>query len=567
MPKGLLENFLRQVSATQGQLPAPLAQSLQTLLRQIPAVLLQGGQTTVTTPAQPLDDAPVELVWLQRLLVPLLKLEPSLRQAWPLPNQYPLPSDTNSNQMMQPTLSNDSVLAQLLRQQPGLGRALLQWTLQLLAQHPRLMEQLTPQEQRQFRQQTKTVPPATKDGNPASLSPEKNADGLSARQLPSLLKATLPLLQPQVTPSAKATSQNAQTGQPQTALPQDAKAPQHQTPSATRSSPYSVGLALPQGEALLHSVKRLLQAQGLTPTSANLAPPMAMASSPSSTPQPGNKLTWDTLLNLAGLLPESESSNRPTPAQSDSNLSALPQLIRLLHSSSTQVLPRSLQTALAQLTSDLQRPLDTPQQAEQWLRFMSAPLASDNTLGQGLQRWLLQLLSQRLAQADAQQSSLQPSPAQTGETQLSHGLLHRLGTASLQLVEQRQASQQEPAVTNQPWLCPLPSTPQRAHEPSLTIQRGGHTEQEYHWLLSFYLEPEGVGPLQIKVRLQIPDIGIMVIAEQAEGIERVRQTLPQLESRFAELGLQSTGFHCRQGKVKPPQAVNPPTNDGLSIHI
>ncbi|GAA4496542.1 hypothetical protein GCM10023095_11740 [Pseudaeromonas paramecii] len=563
MPKGLLEDFLRQVSATQGQLPAPLAQSLQTLLRQIPAVLLQGGQTTVA--AQTLDDAPVELMWLQRLLVPLLKLEPSLRQAWPLPNKNPLPSDTNSNQMMQSTLSNDSVLAQLLRQQPGLGRALLQWTLQLLAQHPRLMEQLTPQEQQQFRQQTKTAPAAAKDGNPASPSPEKNADGLTARQLPSLLKATLPLLQPQATPSAKAPPQNVQTGQPQTALPQDAKAPQHQAPSETRASPYSVGLALPQGEALLHSVKRLLQAQGLTPASANLAP-IAMASSTASTPQSGNKLTWDALLSLAGLLPEGEDSNWPKPAQADSNLSALPQLIRLLHSSSTLVLPRSLQTAMAQLTSDLQRPLDTPQQAEQWLRFMSAPLA-DNTLGQGLQRWLLQLLTQRLAQADAQQSSLQPSPAQTGETQLSHGLLHRLGTASLQLVEQRQASQQEPAVTNQPWLCPLPSTPQRAHEPVLTIHRGGHTEQEYHWLLSFYLEPEGVGPLQIKVRLQIPDIGIMVIAEQTEGIERVKQTLPQLESRFAELGLQSTGFHCRQGKVKPPQVVNPPTNDGLSIHI
>ncbi|WP_409420462.1 flagellar hook-length control protein FliK [Pseudaeromonas sp. ZJS20] len=569
LARPLLEQFLQQVSPTQGQLPPALTQSLQTLLRQLPLVLLQhDGTTTVPQAAKPSQDSGPAMQWLNRLLPQLLKLEPSLRQGLSVPVEQSPPPVPDANQPTpassplgagQPT----STLQQLLQLQPPLGRALLQWALQLLSQHPRLMAQLSTQEQQQFRQQAKVTLPSQADASP----PDKSASSpLSPRQLPGLLKATLPLLQPQATTSGNAARQQTQSdiapqAKAEAVASQSPKAP---AGAALSSTTDQAGDAPPPlSRALLQGVKILLQSQ--RPAPAALMTPTAAASARSPL---GDKLSWAHLLQLAGLPDDTAPDTRLSGAGDIRPLeSALPQLMRLLGGSNTLALPSQLRPHLMQLAADLQPSLDSPQQVEQWLRFMSAPLANDTALGQGLQRWLTQLLSQRLAQATSSQTATPTPPAPQDELQLGHRLLSRLGEASLQLVEQRQTAHQDVTAPNQAWLCPLPTTPQQPHEPSLTLQRGGKNEQEYHWLLSFYLEPEGVGPLQIKVRLQIPDIGIMVIAEQAKGAERVRQTLPQLESRFATLGLQSTGFHCRQGKVKPPQPATPPATDGLSIHI
>ncbi|MCD8547370.1 MAG: flagellar hook-length control protein FliK [Aeromonadaceae bacterium] len=563
LPLPLLDAFLRQTSPAQGQLPASLAQSLQTLLRQIPAVLLQNTPQATTEPSLGVDDTANGLQWLNRLLAPLIKLEPGLRLGSQVPTS-PVQPQGSAMQVSSTGLSQESALLQLLQRQPSLGRALLQWTLQLMAQHPRLMAQLSPQEQHQFRQHTKTVVASQRDAaQSSSASPTNTA--LSPRQLLPLLKATLPLLQPSAampskTPPPVAPQGNALSGEAMTA--------DEPAPSPNASSRYTAVEPQRQAAVLLEGVKRLLQSQRLTSSPAvSQAAPAAVAS-PAGQPRPAiPAFTWEALLGLAGLVPDTpDQADSPLPP-ADSALAALPQLVRLLHSCRPQSLPANLASTLAQLTSDLQHPLDSPHRVEQWLRFMSAPLGTDTALGKGLQHWLVQLLSQRLAQAMATPGSSQSRNPPADESPVSAGLLHRLGTASLQLVEQRQGNQQETGASNLPWLCPLPPTPQRSHEPSLSIQRGGSTAQDYHWLLSFYLEPEGVGPLHIKVRLQLPDIGIMVIAEQAQGVDRVKATLPQLAARFADLGLQATGFHCRQGKVKPPQAPGDNTQDGLSIHI
>lgn len=40
------------------------------------------------------------------------------------------------------------------------------------------------------------------------------------------------------------------------------------------------------------------------------------------------------------------------------------------------------------------------------------------------------------------------------------------------------------------------------------------------------------------------------MAERLTTVDKIRQTLPLLEGRFRELGLQPTPFICRQGKGK-----------------
>lgn len=600
LSQSLIEQFMQQVSPTQGQLPTALAQSLQTLLRQMPLLSLQlGVEVTTVNPSQATEDRNPAMQWLNRLVPILLRMEPSLRLPVPIPlaPSEPAPTTLSTGQpALPPTSPHDSTLLQLLQQQPPLGRALLHWALQLLSQHPKLMAQFSTQEQQQFRQQTKVTLPPTANTQAANKS---DSFTLSPRQLPVLLRATLPLLQNQTTESAKAAISQPQ-GDPKTNTPpasaSSAKAPMAQTQpqdaspdkthpaaaSSTKAPTNSVSTAMllqspPLGRVLLQGVKTLLQTTHRLPPAGATAPtvPPAATTAPTAPPAaagsfPKGQLSWTMLLKLAGLPADATAASIPLNETIDDQTSpesALPQLVRLLHGSASLALPRSLQANLMQLAADLQRPLDSPQQVEQWLRFMSAPLANDSPLGQGLQRWLTQLLSQRLAQATPSDTTRPPPAPAQDEHQINSRVLNRLGDASLQLVEQRQTAHHEITAPNQPWLCPLPVTPQQPHEPALTIQRGGKTEQEYHWLLSFYLEPDGVGPLQIKVRLQIPDIGIMVIAEQANGAERVKQTLPDLEARFASLGLQSTGFHCRQGKVKPPQRPSPPATDGLSIHI
>ena len=74
--------------------------------------------------------------------------------------------------------------------------------------------------------------------------------------------------------------------------------------------------------------------------------------------------------------------------------------------------------------------------------------------------------------------------------------------------------------------------------------------------------------MQVRACLDIPDLQLQVTAEKLTTVDRIKQTLPQLESRFKELGLTPTAMGCRQGKISPPpQAATANGSDGLSIHI
>lgn len=243
LSQSLIEQFMQQVSPTQGQLPTALAQSLQTLLRQMPLLSLQlGVEVTTVNPSQATEDRNPAMQWLNRLVPILLRMEPSLRLPVPIPlaPSEPAPTTLSTGQpALPPTSPHDSTLLQLLQQQPPLGRALLHWALQLLSQHPKLMAQFSTQEQQQFRQQTKVTLPPTANTQAANKS---DSFTLSPRQLPVLLRATLPLLQNQTTASAKAAISQPQ-GDPKTNSPpasaSSAKAPMAQTQpqDASRTRP------------------------------------------------------------------------------------------------------------------------------------------------------------------------------------------------------------------------------------------------------------------------------------------------------------------------------------------
>ncbi len=170
---------------------------------------------------------------------------------------------------------------------------------------------------------------------------------------------------------------------------------------------------------------------------------------------------------------------------------------------------------------------------------------------------------------EAQQQQLSQQLGIPPQNQLGEETVQALGKMTghfLGQVErlQQQADPQQPL----PNYIPLPPQHPDGREGSLGWQRTPGKHNAYQWSLHFYLEPAGLGPVQVRACLDIPDIQLQVTAEKLATVDRIKETLPQLESRFRELGLIPTTMSCRQGKIiPPPQNTVSQGNDGLSIHI
>ncbi|MGL4206717.1 MAG: flagellar hook-length control protein FliK [Aeromonadaceae bacterium] len=236
-------------------------------------------------------------------------------------------------------------------------------------------------------------------------------------------------------------------------------------------------------------------------------------------------------------------------------------------------LPSPLRPLLLQLSALLQQPLTSELAVREWIQFLRAPIGDTSSMGRAMRQWGVTLLAIRFGlqgkldevqqQHISQQLSLSLQNMAADETVQTLGRLtsHFLGQVDRL---QQQADPQQPL----PNYIPLPSLHPGGREGSLTWQRSPGKQNPYQWSLNFYLEPAGLGAVQVRACLDIPDIQLQVTAEKLATVDRVKQTLPQLESRFRELGLTPTAMGCRQGKITPPpQAANSDGGDGLSIHI
>jgi len=116
---------------------------------------------------------------------------------------------------------------------------------------------------------------------------------------------------------------------------------------------------------------------------------------------------------------------------------------------------------------------------------------------------------------------------------------------------------------------PLPCQHTERRESGISQQANTKADGSYEWSLNFSLDLGQMGALQIRVKLDLPDLQMQLTAEKMSTVDKIKETLPLLEQRFKELGLQPVTLGCRQGKVSMPQeATSTSTNEGgLSIHI
>ena len=235
--------------------------------------------------------------------------------------------------------------------------------------------------------------------------------------------------------------------------------------------------------------------------------------------------------------------------------------------------PSPLRPLLLQLSTLLQQPLTSEGAVREWIQFLRSPMSETTSMGRAMRQWGLTLLAIRFGVQgklnEAQQQHLSQQLGQSlqdllgAETQQALGKMtgHFLGQVDRL---QQQAEPQQPL----PNYIPLPPLHPDGREGSLGWQRSPGKHNAYQWSINFYLEPAGLGPVQVRACLDIPDLQLQVTAEKLTTVDRIKQTLPQLESRFRELGLTPTAMGCRQGKIPPPpQAATTNGSDGLSIHI
>lgn len=234
-------------------------------------------------------------------------------------------------------------------------------------------------------------------------------------------------------------------------------------------------------------------------------------------------------------------------------------------------LPPALLAGLSRVLSAITPQIQTAQQVSEWLTFVQNPVLGNTSHSQAIQQWAIALLSYRLQrwQAESTQEQ-QPSRTQVTTT-LEDGMesssgAHKTAAHFLQQMERLQATPQE---SNSLLLfqVPLPPHYPGGKENHMALKQQRNEQGKYQWTLSFMLDLEHMGMLQIKALLDLPQVQLQMVAERRQTYERIKQTWPKLESRFRELGLSPAQFVCKQGKVQavPETDAQPP--DGFSIRV
>ena len=545
-PAALMRQYLSLLTRQQGQLPDEVAQKQQALLRllssKLDTSLVTGGNNQpVATENQPLQQL------LQRIL-------PLLNPRDPLLNQ-PIMSRDNEPVLLRQLVSSPALVATLMQQLPASlqessssGRALQQWLIQSLALRIPA-EQLTRNLRMALVQQQIEPPSGASDKRlMANLEQLSRAtlqfiwQSQSANQTAGKAPTTLPetivgKLPPETAQGAAAAGANKTSAPPSTSQQPLAGSLGDKLTAATIAG---IGASKGEGIPLLQRMGALLQTQNPAgPSQSQLVPPQ------------------DAL--PAAMLPRLP-------------LGAF--IFEIGQHLTAKQLPDILRPSLKRLYDALQSPLQHSDEVEQWFDFLQQPLSSSSSTGRALQQWALTLFSIRLQQlqSEAEEGSLrqqqQTNPLLDEEQKQ---LTEKLATSLLGQTErfkQLHQEMQQPL----PTYVPLPPQQPGGRESGLSLQRSPGKQNPYQWTLSFFLEPPQLGAIQIRARLDIPDIQLQVMAERLTTVDKIRQTLPLLEGRFRELGLQPTPFICRQGKVNHPSdtdgTVDPDeTTPGFSIRI
>lgn len=594
----LVRQFVQLLSQSQGQLPQAQEQKLQPLLRQMIPLLSteEGGSSAPLLDVQPaesrtlsqllqkvIQQLPASDPLLKNLLqatqgkaatpsngvpvAPLPLLEQARTALTSLPNASSMDSKSLGIWLLQLLTLRAPTLARDTRSQPELKSALLQQGVTL------------PEQSLLFDKQTQS-------------------------RLLQLGKATVQFMQSLITPQASNISAAGRQEKSNDTSPKASTilSPDINTEDASPDTTQQIGQEQGSGKraALLERVGASLQqlrASFLGSTTENKPSPAGKAAqeqaessstaaeemSPAVEPSTKESKTKGKNSLSPNLSPESGKSGAKsaiTAVTSERSSKILPQplsiheFVQALQQQQGRT-PEPLRPMMQSLAIALQQPLTTEAAVREWIAFLKAPLADNTPLGRNLRQWGATLLAIRFGlqgQLPAEQhKQLNQILSSTNALQLNQEEQESVGKLTGHFLGQVEKMQQQASEPTQPLpgYIPLPSQHTERRENSLSQQANKKTDGSYEWSLSFSLDLGQLGAVQIRVKLDLPDLQMQLTAEKMGTVDRIKETLPLLEQRFKELGLQPVTLGCRQGKVSMPtaaQATQTPEG-GLSIHI
>lgn len=267
--------------------------------------------------------------------------------------------------------------------------------------------------------------------------------------------------------------------------------------------------------------------------------------------------TLDTFFHLLGQLwqPASQASAQGT-TQAFSPQHPLGQLLNQLLAeqlSTTDTAPGG-KNLLEQLT----RPLQQSGDVQQWLQFLTQPISGQSTYTVAVQHWLWQRLQARTRSSDIMAD---PALATTTAATSDDGI-----RALLQFLQPDKATESS---TQQPQLViPLPLTRTEDETQWADIQHGiRHAEGQSGWHLTLDLPLGSLGLIRCQAYIDLPNVALRFQAERTQAVDRLQETLPELQQRLQVLGLAVTQCQVKQGKIqRRPQQTTLETS-GISIRI
>ena len=547
-PAALMRQYLALLTRQQGQLPDEVAQKQQALLRLLSSRLDPSATSSANTQPATTENQPLQQL-LQRIL-------PLLNPRDPLLNQ-PIMSRDNESIPLRQLVATPALVTTLMQQLPASlqessasGRALQQWLIQSLAL--RIPAEQLNRNLRMALIQQQIAPPSD------------TTDKRLMANLEQLSRATLQF----IWQSQSANQTTANPASPTATLPPVGKAATQLPEAMIGKLPAEIAKAIPTEAAVKAS-----------------SPSADSASHQQTAGIAAGKGENIPLLQRMGALLQTQltigpSQSQPVPPQDALPAAVLPRvplgafIFEIGQHLAARQLPDILRPSLKRLYDALQSPLQQGDEVKQWFDFLQQPLSSSSSTGRALQQWALTLFSIRLQQlqSETEEGNLRQQQQNNPLLDEEHKqLTEKLATSLLGQTErfkQLHQEMQQPL----PTYVPLPPQQPGGRESGLSLQRSPGKQNPYQWTLSFFLEPPQLGAIQIRARLDIPDIQLQVMAERLTTVDKIRQTLPLLEGRFRELGLQPTPSICRQGKITHPSDTDgsvdmDETTPGLSIRI
>lgn len=597
----LVRQFIQLLSQSQGQLPPAQEQKLQPLLRQMIPQLSTGddGSASPLTDEQMAESKTLSQL-IQRVAQQLPTSDPLLKN---LILATPSKATAPTNPLSTAPLSLLEQAQVALSSQPNTTSAdtktLGLWLLQLLVlRTPSLArDQASSQPELKLALAKQSI-----------LLPDQAllADKLSQSKLLQLGKATVqfmqslmaapqtgtPLSPPQQEKSRDVISQ-ATTPSASVAVDSDAITPETSDTMGQESASGKRAPLLERVGASLQQLKAsILGTTAESKSSVTETAAMPVDEQTATTPETPTQATNASIQepktqaktslspNLALEPGKSGVKGTITPISDERGHKSLPQafsiheLVQTLQQQAGRA-PEVLRPIMQSLSLALQQPLTSDAEVREWISFVKAPLDDNTPLGRNLRQWGTTLLAIRFGlqgqlstEQHKQLNQLLTSPNALQLNQEEQASVGKLAGHFLNQMEKMQQQTNEPSQLL-PGYIPLPCQHTERRESGISQQANTKADGSYEWSLNFSLDLGQMGALQIRVKLDLPDLQMQLTAEKMSTVDKIKETLPLLEQRFKELGLQPVTLGCRQGKVSMPQeATSTSTNEGgLSIHI